>query len=169
MFALVMFYIYVCSNSNWFNVLFCRTGFVHQPAKWFLVARAKGWRTMDSKLRWGTVPPQVKRGAGNQKNAPWWTSLYKQRQMPSPPPKIHLQPWPLPLAQHSPQPWSLTKRTVMIQARRGKSPPLPPDGTKPRRSFCQSSTSFIDPGVKMDAFGKRAAWKLKGPFHLGTE
>lgn len=138
---------YTCFCSN--SVFHClRTGFVQQPLKWSLVARVKYWRTMGSKLRWGTVPPLVRRGAASPKNAHLWLCLSKQKLKHLPLLKTQPLPWALPRAQHSPLPWSPTQRTVLIQAKTDSPYPPPPDEANPRGCHCQSSSAFVDPGAR---------------------
>lgn len=138
-----------------------RTGFVQQRVKWCPVARVKCRRTMGSKLRWGTVPPLVRRGAGSPKSAPLWTRLSKQKLKHLPLLKTQPLPRALPRAQHSPPPWSLTQRTVLIQAKTDSPSPPPPDEANPRGCHCQSSSAFVDPGAREGAYCKCYARKLK--------
>lgn len=141
---------------------FIRTGFVLQQVRWFLGTRAKSWTTMRLKLRWGTV----RRGAASLKNAPLWTSLFKQKQKPSPPHRTQPhQPWPLPQAQHSPQPRFLIQRTAIAPSKADSLSLPPSDEANPKESLHQSSTAFINPGAREEAYCKWfAGGKAKRPF-----
>lgn len=152
-------------------LIFIRTGSVLQQVRWFLGTRAKSWTTMGLKLRWGTVPPPVGRGAASLKSAPLWTSLSKQKQKPSPPHRTQPhQPCPLPRAQHSPQPRFLIQRTAKCPSKTDSLSLQPPDEANPKESHRQSSTAFINPGAREEAYCKWFAGdKAKRPFKLKQE
>lgn len=144
------------------SVFYCsRTGFGRQPVKWSPVARVKHRRTMGSKLKWETAPPLVRREAASPKSAHLWLHLFKQKLKHLPLLKTRPLPWFLPRSQHNPPHWSLTRRTMLSQAKTdSQSPPLP-DEANPRGCHCQSSSAFVDPGTREDAYCKCYARKLK--------
>lgn len=154
-----------------FNLL--RTGFVQQPVRWSPVARVKYRRTMGSKPRWGMVPQLGRKGAASPKSALLWWPPSKQKLKH--PPLLKTQPLLRALlrAQHSPQTWSPTQRTVLIQPKTDSPHPPPLDEANPRGCCCQSSSAFVDPGATENAYCKCCARKLKDLSNstqgLGTE
>ena len=166
---------YPAWNNHQITFLRFRTGFVPQPLKWSPVARVKHRRITGSNLRWGTVPPLVRRGAASPKSDPLWSHLLKQTLKHLPPLKIQPLPWLQPWAQRSLRPWSPTQRTMLIQAKTDSPSPRPPGEANPRGCRYQSSSAFVDPGDREEAhckcYGKDLALrrKLKQPLRSKTK